>query len=554
MSVLTYNGIELAYIHTHAVDQEAILSEDQTDYLYTRVSINCQCVFNTNLAPALPSEPPTQTMARVRHNLMTPRGALTFSVGADNLYNLQIIDVKNGPLPRKCTIKQIGGTQTFLVDYTIDFHVIECPVGTSPPAWISNRWRETQSIDEKFYSKWTRTGRIITRSDMLGNADALRGLIIPGIRAGCKRVSSEYTLQEDGLTLVYTFVDQEVWLQPPPPAVKAQGEYVESTADGALRYGEVRVTLDGDKRTDKTLLLRLAILTVVEKLRTAGVSDHIAGTKMFSAAFKEGLYENTIEVRARALIQPNDYRILGISADLRRVCKLPLPSTEVTGPPDPGARGTAGINLIAQSLKDPCATISVQQTGGTGTSTLVGTAPETPLFTAVLTAFIPDDFEGKYVSTLTSGVYTDYRVSKRYESVLSTFQLPLAAACGTCVMVSTGAVMGRLIVDWIASRDGDRPKIPRAVLTSDPNATLLSEQVQPEQIQPTADGVTMRHTIKGRYVYGFKDMAQVTVKAPLPPYVHPSVASEASYLQSDILDGIIDPPGPAESILQSCAG
>src|SRR5439155_4582595 len=131
--------------------------------------------------------------------------------------------------PDALTITQIGGSATFLVSYKIKTFINECPAGSSPPDYQSHRWKETVKIDENFYTKKTRTGKVYTRSDINANADALRGLVIPPIDNGFKVMNIEITLQEDGLALMYSWEEQEVYLQPPNPATKASGEYVEST-------------------------------------------------------------------------------------------------------------------------------------------------------------------------------------------------------------------------------------------------------------------------------------------------------------------------------------
>lgn len=261
MSRLKYNDIELFDIHTHEIAQEAVYSDDGVDYLYTKIVISCQAVVALELMPVTGEASAAEWLATWRHDLLIPRKKLEFFVGAsllvdshpgvaaDQFGSSTTPDAKNGPLPRSCNVKRIDGTSTVIVDYVIECNLFECGgpglTGTGPD-FSSHRFRESITIDENFYSTKTRTGKMIVRSNALGQAqiDTLRFQIVPAIPEGFKRERMEFAIQEDGLAMMYTIVDKEVYLQPPGPATKAEGEYIESTPRlGAVRYAECRVRL-----------------------------------------------------------------------------------------------------------------------------------------------------------------------------------------------------------------------------------------------------------------------------------------------------------------------
>src|SRR5689334_14931458 len=129
--VVTDNAVELSYIRTKAIDDEPQYSDDGTEYLYTRRVLTVQAVVNSTLLPSLAGESSTQTMARVKHLLEVPRKQLWFYVGNDILFQSPAVgamnDAKWGPFPRHCNITQVGGTQTYIVDYQIETFMIECP-------------------------------------------------------------------------------------------------------------------------------------------------------------------------------------------------------------------------------------------------------------------------------------------------------------------------------------------------------------------------------------------------------------------------------------------
>lgn len=541
MSSLSYSGITLDYVRTSSIDHEPVYDESGTDYLYSKVTLSIHAVVNASLQPATGGETATQTMARIRHLLSMPRQHLVFNVGADTLFDVSGPDVKNGPQPQRLSITQVGGTQTYLIDYSVTFWVIECPAGGSPPTYISHRWRESVALDECFFSKRTRTGKIVVRADMNTSPESLRGVVAPSLLPGFRRVSSDYTIQEDGLAVQYSFVDQEVYLQPPPPAVKAEGEYIESTANGATRFGEVRVKLYGSKNAptipnsgDKGALLQLAILIAMNKLQLAGpATDKVLG----SGAIKEDMWNNIIEVRFRTMLKALPARVGDAAMDLTRFTTYPTGSDPQGTPVDPGTRGSAGLVLVAQVLKDPCPTPVGSGTNGYDPGSPTGTGSSTSTFTT--TPKLPDDQSGQYDDP-DPGMYTDYRINNSYQYDYQKLMLPTAAEdAGPSFVQVAGPTLVR-VVDWIAEKVGDKPALPSPFLNDGGNSVLMKASIEPAHIDLMADGETMKFKVCGRYVYGAKAYNPTAISAGLPPWISDNVAPFICFRDEDFADGIID--------------
>lgn len=349
MSILTYNGVTLSYCRTSQFAQEPQWSEDRMEYLYTKVTLEIEAVLNNKLNPSVAAETPTQTMVRVHELLSLPRKALTFTVNAQNLLNVVIstnnggdglptMDAKGGPTPLHLNITQIT-EQTFLVNYAIEVNIVECPGGGAPPLYASNRFRISESIDETFHTKQTVNGRLIVRGDVADpitgfvggrgiNPDTLRYVVCPQIPAGFKRVSSDYMLAEDGLSLEYTFVDQEIDVPPPLGTCKADIDYMESTPFGPLRFAECTCRLEGSKAMSKLQMLKTAIFIVLSKVagpsgQLFGLSNPNGRTQLQQAALREKSMENKIEFSAKVKIVGLNAQTCNFSGNINRFTFLP---------------------------------------------------------------------------------------------------------------------------------------------------------------------------------------------------------------------------------------
>jgi hypothetical protein len=586
MSFLSYNTITLPLIRTEDVDYSDVMSDDGMDYLHTKISIGVRSMISPDLpigiagGVALPGESGTAALARVQHMLEQPRKLLIF--GASPVQPLVNVgpqdDVRNGPFPRNLKVTEIQGTNTFQVSFRIEAHINQCPNAPSiKQPMISNRWRQTVTIDEDMLTRKTTTGKLIIRGGQNLNPDDFRFAVFPPIPVDFHRVQSEYIVQEDGLALLYTFADQELTVRPPVPAIKAEGEYVETIEGNGNRIGEFRLRLTGAKpsnpqfpnqRLDQAALLSVAIDAAVKRLDAAGLQragDKSDGGYMAHAVLRSNLVKNEVAIVIRGQLKPYIGRL---KPDLgRRVPFNLLPFDKVyfdEGRSDaskrisPGFRGSAGLRLASALLNDPCllqATLSTPggsdspltspgtlvspgqsaagiQTPSTGTLATppppeVQGRPDLPVINAALftTVSLPD--LDSFVGTLQNnsdpfvvgGIYSDYRVHQHFRRKKSTLVLPGGKLGVPCAFVKFADDVLELRVDWTAERIGEAPLLPSTDLLDNGNSVLLDEHTCPEEVvYEGADSTTPRVRVSGTYWYGFKDSTIVdTATAPVTP-------------------------------------
>lgn len=267
---------------------------------------------------------------------------------------------------------------------------------------LSNRWTETVDIDRHCYTRRTREGKYVIRSDNeLGRvADYFRfSMAQLGIPQGFVRESSRYTVDPSGLAIRYQMVDAEQFKMPPVPAMEADGTYLESTTNnGAVRWGEVEVTLKGAKGTSQPLLIDRAVSIAASKLIINGavlVGNNQAGNqggsfaKLERSAIKVDMYNNVVQVAMRSMMQPRSRArfngvagyagfiealpIEGVGFNPEGIVQVPgqaqiqafaqqafgaMTHTPFSGPGDQNPpnyplRGSAGLLLLAAAYWDP---------------------------------------------------------------------------------------------------------------------------------------------------------------------------------------------------------
>lgn len=394
MSLIQYNGITLPNAYITDFRQDALREESDTDWFITKFDISVQCLINGNYTDILASDlngvtrNPADIMRTVYSRLMMHRQQLSVKFNGQELIPQRagvtgFVDAANGPKPQHCSIMQLNNT-TFMVQYRIIAHywennkineespVVENQEGNPV---LYNRWVDEVELDEKQYSKRTRSGVFAIRSDNAFGfiADQLRSqMAVVGVPKGFLRERSHYTVSPDGLSMRYTLTDKEQFKMPPPPAFKAQGVYRESTTKtGAVRYGEVQVRLEGSKLTQQHVLAQVAVAVGMKKLRgtarQAGgalipINESIALLEL--ATIQHDLYENAVEFQARAMLQPKRQRTNGVSSLGQFSTFVPgsdagnrdvggLAPNQVNQPPDYTLRGTASLLLQAAAYYDP---------------------------------------------------------------------------------------------------------------------------------------------------------------------------------------------------------
>lgn len=390
MSSVSYGGINLPFPFHTQFDQAAVYDDvGHTDRIYTKFDIHVQCIINTNYATSISASLPANAnpatiMKGIRQTLLTPRMQLQITVGGVDLIpanqgaNVGTVDARNGPMPQSCAINQITET-TFLVTWHVIAHYWENNTAAAPNTnnagdnVLFNRWTETVDIDECNYSKITRKGTFTIRSDNFeaNPVDVYReqmaNLPIP---KGCKRISSHYEVAADGLSISYQVVDQEVFIQPPSPAFKAQGKYTETTTPmgrSPNRTAHCEVELTGSKTSLMSDLLGAAMIIAVNKLNTQAQLNSSQIAMMTMGKIEQELWENKVKVQIDCMLTPavnrarpgrNRQPRQAAARDLisrftnTRVLSRPTPETKV--PPPVSVRGTAiGWVLHAAAYYDP---------------------------------------------------------------------------------------------------------------------------------------------------------------------------------------------------------
>lgn len=425
MSVITYNGISLPYASCTNFGQEAVYGVHNTDWHLTKFDITVQCFVNTNylslLAPdmvvnGIPiTTNPVDIMRVIRSRLLHPRKTLSFKINQSELIpqaqpgNPGTVDSENGPKPQSCNIIELTGTM-FLIHYRITANYWEnntvvknaAPFVTNQIGndVLYNRWTETVDIDNCQYSTKTREGKYIIRSDNKSGliADSYRyAMAVVGVDSGFLRKSAQYTVSPDGLSLSYTITDKEVFKYPPKPAFEASGNYYETAPNkgGSVRYGEVRLTLKGDKLTPQAALLKSALTIALAKLLVNNAKVNlIEGTTI-----NVDMYENIVQVQMKCFLNIDKGRVAGQAAFNRPALLLTPGSDPPTNPnvnaqklgigiqPTYYTRGTAGAGaggigllLKAAAYYDPSlvGTVIDKNTDGfTGNLLQVGQAGKT---------------------------------------------------------------------------------------------------------------------------------------------------------------------------------
>lgn len=582
MATLTYNGIELDYIHSSRADQEVVYSEDGVEYLYTKVRLTVQAIINTNLEPANPLgiERPGSTMNRIRQTLLLPRQNLIFATGTgtgDILYNIygsaftgspagMQADAAIGPHPIHCNITAIKGTEAYMVDYAIEFYLIDCAPG---PLLISHRWQESVSIDINGMSVITRNGKAVVRADVGALADTVRQQIVPPLYAGFNRTKQNFAIASDGLSLMYTIEDEEQFIMPPPFASKAEGSYILMSPMAGVQTAEVRVHLEGSKLYNTSSLLGKAITICIRKLSGTDGRFYIPSDpttknmpQLVQRVYRHDLWKNSVDVQMTARYIPETGVMVSGSPLTADLTEFDIPPFQCDGQEGPsggsGPAGSAQANLLAAAFRNsPCSTPSVvtptfqpidQNNGppavhetpptspslppdtytpgsGTPVSVIVDTLPD---FETTLYDFPdPDDTGG--------GVYTVYEVTHTFKTDPGTKQLPTNQGP---VYVSLYGAQTTLRVNWKASRTGNKPRIPSKSIN--PNAVLLRQKLEPLEVT-TEEGTIPTWSIRGEFLYGFLDPSQVLFTYPVPPYLDNSQIDNPYIEDADLNQRISNP-------------
>lgn len=232
MADISYNGIVFSLVKTNTYHMEPVMTEDGTQYLYTRVILDVTGILNpaamayVGNTPPLPivGTLPPQTITSIRNTLMQPRGQLIWSFAIPNAQPYVVLsspeidapcDFNNGPRPLFCDITNVIGSKTAVIRFAVETFINECPSGGSGTPLLANRFTQSLSTDEQHLDSITTTGIAYFRTDflqVLGNSpDAYRDIIfgtLPVV-AGMYRANVHVQVAPAQNALRYTVTDRE---------------------------------------------------------------------------------------------------------------------------------------------------------------------------------------------------------------------------------------------------------------------------------------------------------------------------------------------------------
>jgi hypothetical protein len=548
MSTLIYNGIEIdlariTFNHENVYDEPSGLQ-----YRHTKTTVNCQGYINASTNPAIGGESQaSQVVKRIRGCLNKPRNYLAVYIGTD-LYlsspaSGSSVDAANGPKPLHVEVTEIMGTALIMINFVIETCLYECcsetpgQAGSAPAqAWTTHTWSEDISIDEFFLTTRTRNGVLTVRADAGLSPDSFRTLVIPAIPNGFMRKSSKYLITEDQLSLRYSYTDTEVYKEPPPPAIKWEGERsAESDENGVKWTQQVRVKLWGAKTVSKGNLLSAAAIVIYNAINIGqpGINP-LKTERLLQCTTRDSLTQNWVEIslRVRMLtLAQTFYATNNAGLYLVDLDHYAFENPQQT-PPDPGTMATGLLAAVAPVLNDPCLGQAVLTTD-LGQATLAGSYGPAALVATV--PVIPNTQSAISTTESSLGISEHYELQTAYTTDYHTIPLPTVGSPFCSFAVLAPPTMTKA-VSFSATRWDQPPTAPNPQ-TIDPNNVLLHTVYNPEAAQLGPDGQTPIYRLTGTYIYGIQDPTQVVLSAGALPYV---ASAFGNALYTIFSNGIID--------------
>lgn len=241
MSLIRYNGVQLNIVKLHKFECKPVMTADGVDSLYNHYIIAARCVVNA-AATSDGGNPLGQSMAELKRKLTQHRKQLVFAVGGFTVLSspqsfsvaggpsaAAVVDAANGPQVVYCNFMEISGTKTAILEFCVETWIKDCSNATS--SVIGHRWEMSHDIDKQFLTTRTVSGTVVCRSDGLRIAgltpDDFRSKIAHPIPKNFQRSNVQVTQRSDGVTLDYSFTDEEQWLNRgiDSPIVEVAGFY-----------------------------------------------------------------------------------------------------------------------------------------------------------------------------------------------------------------------------------------------------------------------------------------------------------------------------------------
>lgn len=116
-------------------------------------------------------------------------------------------------------------------------------------------------------------------------------------------------------------------------------------------------------------------------------------------------------------------------------------------------------------------------------------------------------------------IYKICMIDIEYVNPQNVLQMPITGNVTTCSFANTAAPIMYRVVTYQFECSAGLMQLP-AIDTGDPNDVLLSSSLLPGSVDLETDGQNAKYFVKGRYVYGYKDMSKVTYYQGVLPWVN----------------------------------
>jgi hypothetical protein len=605
-----YNNINFVMVRTNDFRWEAVYSDDDADLLFFRVNIDIEAHLNPQAMaftqeggiPTLtPGALPATTFAAIRHQLMQPFGHLQVTDYLGQVVLLapsvgMVYDVANGPKPRLCQPRPMGGSRTWAFRWVCECAVLECPGSGSPSAVLSNRWQEEHMINQFHLTTRQVNGKAVFRRDILDSTgqvahDLLNGLI-PPTPPGFQRESLHVVAESSGLALLWRVRDQELVAdlgetdarQGGSGIVKIEGSYgVTSISSGegppgAMSMAQVDVRAYGNSYANQWTMVQrcfqLALTKVSVGLNTAGFIRHVAIRQSLGTDAK--WVELTIAFQQTPPTAPElgSIRIEGLRKDVSEIY------AEQNGV-NPGlpnvSRGTAIVTALTAALRNACTPVTTPVSPGAAEQTTpqppygpppaISVEPVEELPVSPGSGYSPDPVQQE-------APYTRYKNDIEVETQTHTVQTPSTgpppdATGGGGSTDETGSMRtsgpgstpwswpsiifmvasptAKMRISFQAERVGLPPLVP-TLTPNDGNLVLSRYVIRPNSPITWNDGVSRVYSVNGFYEFHMRKAVQIDQPYRMGVLPWTSIPfTEALLRPDDFVSGIFDDPDQSES-------
>lgn len=600
MSDLSYNGVTLELVRLNSCTIEPALTEDKTDYLFSRCVLDVTAVLNPAATAyvtgpiASPGTLPPATLVAIRHALEQPRSQLLWTSANPANPDFPYImlqspapgfttDLNNGPKPLHVSMTNLTGSRTAMIRFVVETSIRECPYGEPANAVLAHRFSQDHDVNDQHLTTITTQGTAYFRTDLLqllGQSPdkfraALFGLI--PVPAGFFRERIHVQVASAQNALRYTIADRErmyeigdtqasgsnitkVDMRYGLVTVRPNGDKGPTT--GGMSLGHVNVQVWGNKRASNWIMTQRAFALALNK---------IAG---FGQVNKEG--KPTGFVQQISIFQVPTDRNVGVSIQYVFAAAGDSPfgpmvvdSLRIDNPigdfgginPSPpwgkGTRGTFNEPMLFEALKTAC--LNPYPPGLSGSDSTYGGSDidysATPVETVAPVDLIPSTsnaYSPKATQNATSGSQ-----EMRYRRRPQLFQLPVArppsSSSGSqtsssdstpkTTFVQTAAPTSTLVVNFDVECVGAMPSVPDPRL-NDPNLVLLDQDLVISSPVVNVDGATPTYAVIGQYVYGHKDPLALdsNLATGILGWTSLDWAQQALVAAQDYVHGLIDDP------------